>query len=87
MPITAELDAEDMELVADLVKSGRFASEKDVVKTAFHLVRQQETQRAEFHAALDQGLASIKAGKVRPADDVFAELIAKYEAMANQAAE
>jgi antitoxin ParD1/3/4 len=87
MPITAELDARDQEMVAELVKSGRYSSAEAVLKEGLRLVRWREVQLAEFHAELDKGLASIKAGHVRPAEDVFDELIAKYDAMANQAAE
>ena len=87
MPTTAELDAKDQELVAELVKSGRYASAEEVVAEGLRLVRWREAKLAEFHAELDKGLASIKAGRVRPAEDVFDELIAQYDAMANQAAE
>lgn len=87
MPTTAELDARDQELVAELVKSGRYGSPEEVLKEGLRLVRWREEKLAEFDAELAKGLDDIKAGRVRDADEVFDELIAKYDTMADQAAE
>jgi antitoxin ParD1/3/4 len=87
MPITAELDAKDQETLAELLKSGHYASVNEVIKEGLRLVKWREAKLAELDAALAVGLADIEAGRVRPADEVFDELIAKYEAMADQAAE
>lgn len=87
MPSTAELDAKDEALVAELVRNGRYASTQEVIKEGLRLVVWREQKRAEFEAAIDRGLDDIKAGRVRDADEVFEELIAKYDLMANQAAE
>lgn len=87
MPSTAELDAKDEALVAELVRNGRYASTQEVIKAGLRLVVWREQKRAEFEAAIDRGLEDIKAGRVRDADEVFEELIAKYDSMANQAAE
>jgi antitoxin ParD1/3/4 len=87
MPTTAELDAKDQELVAELVKSGRYASAEEVVRQGLRLVRWREEKLAEFDAELAKGLDDIKAGRVRDADEVFDELLAKYDTMADQAAE
>lgn len=85
MAITAKLDAGDGQLIDELVDAGRYASADEVVRRGLTLVRQEERQRAELHAALDAGLADLDAGRTKPADEVFDRLIAKYEAMAAQA--
>jgi antitoxin ParD1/3/4 len=86
MPITAELDAKDQQTVAELVQSGRYASTDEVIKEGLRLVRWREAKLAELDAALAVGLDDIRAGRVRDFDEVFDELIAKYDAMAHQAA-
>lgn len=87
MPTSVELDADDQTLAAELVKSGRFASAEEAVKEGLRLVRWREQKRAAFEAAIDRGLEDSKAGRVRDADEVFDELIAKFDTMGNQAAE
>ena len=87
MPKTAELDVQAQELVAELVKSGRYSSADEAVKEGLRLLTAQEGKRADLHAAIDRGIADADAGRVKPAEEVFGRLIAKYEAMAKQAAE
>ena len=40
--------------------------------------KEQETTRAETLAALQEGLADVAAGRMRPAQDVFQDLAIKY---------
>lgn len=87
MPETVELDAKNQELVAALVKSGRYTSADDVINDGLRLVHWREQKQAEFDAEIEKGLDDIRSGRVRDADEIFDELIAKYDAMANQAAE
>ena len=86
MSATVELTEDDQAFVASLVASGRYDSPDAVIQQAVKLVRLREERRAELHAAIARGIADADAGRVAPADEVFARLIAKYEAMA-QAAE
>ena len=83
---TIELEEDDEAFVTSLVAAGLYESPGAVIQQAVKLVRLQEERRAEFHAAIARGIADADAGRVTPAEEVFARLIAKYEAMA-QAAE
>ncbi len=81
MAISADLGAKLEAVVEDLVKNGRYNSKSEVLREGVRLVQEREAALAELDAALDQGLADVLAGRTRPAEEVFAELRAKYQAM------
>lgn len=81
MAISADLGANLEAVVEDLVKNGRYNSKSEVLREGVRLVQEREAELAELNASLDRGIADIKAGRTRPAEEVFAELRAKYEAM------
>ncbi len=81
MAISAEL-GEKLELVVtDLVKNGRYNSKSEVLREGVRLVQEREARLAKLNAAIDEGLADVAAGRVHPAEEVFAKLRAKYQAM------
>lgn len=86
MSMSVQLEEDDEAFVSSLVTAGRYNSPGAVIQQAVKLVRLQEERRAEIHAAIARGIADADAGRVSPADEVFARLIAKYDALA-QAAE
>src|SRR5882672_3936636 len=71
-----------------LVEGGRYNNASEVVRAALRLLEDEEEQRqrklAELDAAIDRGIADAEAGRVVPTDEVFAELRARYQAMADQ---
>lgn len=71
-------------VVDDLVASGRYASRADVLSEGILLVQKRAAAMARFEAEIQLGLDDIDAGRVHPAEEVFAELRAKYLAMAAQ---
>ena len=81
MAISADLGANLEAVVEDLVKNGRYNSKSEVLREGVRLVQEREAELAELNASLDRGIADVKAGRVRPAEEVFAELRAKYQAM------
>lgn len=81
MAISADLGPNLEAVVEDLVKNGRYNSKSEVLREGVRLVQEREAELAELNASLDRGIADIKAGRTRPAEEVFAELRAKYEAM------
>lgn len=87
MPKTALLDATDEALIMGLVNAGRYASAEEVVKEGLRLVARREQHLSELNAKLADGLEDIRAGRVVDGEELFEELITKYEAMARQAAE
>lgn len=81
MAISADLGANLEAVVEDLVKNGRYNSKSEVLREGVRLVQEREAELAEFYASLDRGIADAKAGRSKPAEEVFGRLIAKYEAM------
>ena len=82
MAISADLGAKLEAVVNDLVANGRYNSKSEVLREGVRLVQEREAALAELHAALDEGLRDIEAGRTYPAEEVFAELRAKYTKMA-----
>jgi antitoxin ParD1/3/4 len=73
-----DLDDESAAIVAGALDSGRFDGPEDVVKRALQTWRAAEDRVNELRAAINEGAAS---GPSVPAEDVFAELEARYRAM------
>ena len=82
MPSSVDLGSKLEAFVAKLVASGRYNSKSEVLREGLRLLHERETRLAALDAALAEGLADIEAGRVRPADEVFDRLKAKYRAMA-----
>ena len=63
----------------ELVTKGRYNSKSEVLREGVRLVQEREAKLAALDAALARGLADAKAGRLRPADEVFDRLEAKYK--------
>jgi antitoxin ParD1/3/4 len=85
MPFSVDLGNKLESFVARLVKSGRYNSKSEVLREGIRLVQERETRLAALQASLSRGLADADAGRVMPAEKVFAELRAKYRTMAEKA--
>ena len=83
MAISADLGTNLEAVVEDLVKNGRYNSKSEVLREGVRLVQEREAALRRLDAALARGLADVEAGRTRPADEVFAELRARYQAMAD----
>ena len=77
---------ETQSLVERLVASGRYSSQSEVIDEGVRLVAEREQRLDALDAALARGVADAEAGRVHPAEEVFAELKARYRAMAEQEA-
>jgi antitoxin ParD1/3/4 len=84
MAISAELGETLEKVVADLVENGRYNSKSEVLREGVRLVQEREARFRELEAKLQAGMDDIEAGRVKPADEVFDRLIAKYEAMVEE---
>jgi len=82
MAISADLGAVLEKVVNDLVENGRYNSKSEVLREGVRLVQEREARQKALAAALEAGEDDIAAGRVKPAEEVFERLIAKYEAMA-----
>jgi antitoxin ParD1/3/4 len=85
MAISADLGEKLEAVVNDLVANGRYNSKSEVLREGVRLVQEREAYLLRVDAALAEGLADVKAGRTRPAEEVFAELRAKYQAMIDAA--
>lgn len=74
MPISADLGEKLEAVVNDLVANGRYNSKSEVLREGVRLVQEREAALQSVYAAIDRGLADAEAGRMRPAEEVFAEL-------------
>ena len=87
MAISADLGEMLEKIVADLVENGRYNSKSEVLREGVRLVQEREARLRELDAMLAEGQADIDAGRVRDAEDVFDELLARYADEPGKAAE
>ncbi|MEP9373943.1 type II toxin-antitoxin system ParD family antitoxin [Mesorhizobium sp. KR1-2] len=80
MAISADLGAPLEEFVNQLVKSGRYNSKSEVLREGVRIIQEREMKLAALDAAIARGIADAEAGRVKPAEEVFARLEAKYKA-------
>ena len=82
MAISADLGTHLEEYVNELVTKGRYNSKSEVLREGVRLVQEREAKLAALDAAIARGLADVEAGRVKPAEEVFDRLEAKYKAKA-----
>lgn len=78
MAISADLGAHLEGVVNELVGTGRYNSKSEVLREGVRLVEEREQRLAALNSALAKGIADADAGRVKPAEEVFARLEAKY---------
>lgn len=78
MAISADLGAHLEGVVNELVSTGRYNSKSEVLREGVRLVQEREQRLAALDAALAKGIADADAGLVKPAEEVFDRLEAKY---------
>ena len=82
--ISADLGKNLESYVQELVKDGRYGSKSEVLREGIRLIQERETQQEALKALIMRGMEDIEAGRTTTAEDVFANLKAKYPAMANK---
>jgi antitoxin ParD1/3/4 len=78
MPSSADLGKKTENTVSKLVAKGSYDSRRDVLREGVRLVEARDKASAQIEAALQRGIADAEAGRVSPAEDVFARLEARY---------
>lgn len=76
---TLDLEQSVLDRIDQLAGEPPFASREAVIRAGLELV---ENALAELDSEIRKGLDDVDAGRVKPAEEVFDRLIAKYEAMA-----
>lgn len=88
MPLSVTVGERFEKFVKEQVASGRFNNASEVVRAGLRLLENEEEVRAhrlvELDAALARGIADAEAGRVVPAEQMFADLRARYQAMADK---
>lgn len=79
MAISVDLGVALEKVVTDLLHSGRYNSKSEVLREGVRLVQEREARLATLDAAIAKGIADADAGRVKPADDVFDRLEARYK--------
>lgn len=82
MAISADLGTHLEGVVKELVSTGRYNSKSEVLREGVRLVQEREQRLAALDAALAKGIADADAGRIKPAEEVFDRLEAKYLAQA-----
>ena len=78
--ISAELGQILEKYITRLVKSGRYGSKSEVLREGVRLIQERETRLAALDKSITRGLEDARAGRSKPAEDVFARLQARYVA-------
>lgn len=79
MAISADLGNVLEAFVNKLVENGRYNSKSEVLREGVRLIQDREAKLAALDAAVERGLADVKAGRLYPMEDVFNELDTELE--------
>ncbi len=82
MPNSVDLGKPLEKFVTGLVKSGRYNSKSEVLREGVRLIQERETRLASLDAAIARGVADAESGRMKPAQEVFDRLEAKYRTLA-----
>jgi antitoxin ParD1/3/4 len=74
MAISADVGPQLESYIEELVTKGRYNSKSEVVREGIRLVQEREARLAALHAQIEKGLADARAGRVVPAEKVYAQL-------------
>jgi antitoxin ParD1/3/4 len=84
VPNSVDLGRQLEKFVAKLVKSGRYNSKSEVIREGVRLIQERETKLAALDTLIARGIADAAAGRIKPAEQVFDRLEAKYRALAKR---
>ncbi len=87
MPSSYALGAHFESLMDDLIRSGRYNSKSEILRDGLRVIEERESRREAELDALKKVLAEgMNSGPSIPAEQVFDELKARYQAMIDSGA-
>ena len=87
MPSSYALGAHFESLMDDLIRSGRYNSKSEILRDGLRVIEERESRREAELDALKKALAEgMTSGPSIPAEQVFDELKARYQAMIDSGA-
>ncbi len=87
MAFSVDLGEQLETVVNDLISKGRYGSKSEVLREGVRLVQEREARLTALNAALDEGLADIKAGRTLSIDEALDLVDAKLDELLAAAAE
>ena len=75
MTVSADLGKTLEEYVQELVKSGRYRSQSEVLREGVRMVQDREMQIARFKQQIQKGIDEAERGEFLEIDDIFDELL------------
>ena len=87
MPTSYTLGKHFEGFVQAQLAGGRYNNASEVLRDALRLMEERERKLAALDAAIERGVADIRAGRVHDADAVFDRLEAKYTRLAEERGE
>jgi antitoxin ParD1/3/4 len=85
MPSSYALGDKFERFIDDLIKKGRYNSKSEVIRDGLRLLQDREHERSEKLKELREVFRrGVESGTHIPAEDVFAELKARYGKMAKE---
>lgn len=87
MPTSYTLGKHFEAFVQAQLAKGRYNNASEVLRDALRLMEDRERTMAALDAAIERGIADVRAGRVRDGDTVLARLEAKYGRLADERGE
>ena len=81
MPSSVSIGEQLEATVSRLVSAGRYHSKSEIIREGIRLVEEREQHLSLLNAALARGIADASAGRVHSAEDIFAQMRARYQGM------
>ncbi|ESQ74544.1 type II toxin-antitoxin system ParD family antitoxin [Asticcacaulis sp. AC402] len=84
MATSVYLGAHFENFAAQMVQSGRYNNTSELVREGLRIIEERERRLASLDTRLERSRADVKAGRVKPAEQVFDRLEAEYSRMAEE---